>query len=73
MMRAAGITGYATHADDVGAPLAAGERPARTAWRVSFGRFALTERDAPVETWTNSEIGYRDHHPDFQNLLPPAT
>ena len=44
---------YATHADDVGAPVAAGEEPGRTGWRVSFGRFALTEQDAPVKTWTS--------------------
>ena len=46
---------YATHADDVGAPVAPGERPGRTAWRVSFGRFALTEQDAPVKTWISND------------------
>ena len=46
---------YATHADDVGAPVAPGERPGRTAWRVSFGRFALTEQDAPVKTWISGD------------------
>ena len=46
---------YATHADDVGAPAAAAERPGRTAWRVSFGRFALTEQDAPVKAWTSDD------------------
>ena len=45
---------YATHADDVAAPVAPGEWPGRTAWRVSFGRFALTEQDAPVKTWTSN-------------------
>ena len=45
---------YATHADDVGAPVAPGEWPGRTAWRVSFGRFALTEQDAPVKTWISN-------------------
>ena len=29
---------FATHADDVGAPVAPGEEPGRTAWRVSFGQ-----------------------------------
>jgi hypothetical protein len=54
---------YATHADDVAAPVAPGEWPGRTAWRVSFGRFALTEQDAPVKTWTtNNEIWYKDHY-----------
>ncbi|HWG64460.1 MAG TPA: maleylpyruvate isomerase N-terminal domain-containing protein [Streptosporangiaceae bacterium] len=42
---------YATHADDVGAPVAAGEEPGRTAWRVSVGRFALAEQDSPVKTF----------------------
>ncbi len=46
---------YATHADDVGAAVAPGERPGRTAWRVSFGRFALTEQDAPVKTWIHND------------------
>ncbi len=46
---------FATHADDVGAPVAPGERPGRTAWRVSFGRFALTEQDAPVKTWIRND------------------
>ena len=46
---------YATHADDVGAPVAPGEWPGRTAWRVSFGRFALTEQDAPLTTWISGD------------------
>ena len=46
---------FATHADDVGAIVEPGERPGRTAWRVSFGRFALTEQDAPVKTWTSND------------------
>jgi hypothetical protein len=36
---------YATHADDADAPVAAGEEWGRTAWRVSFSRFALAEQD----------------------------
>ncbi len=32
-----------------------GERPGRTAWRVSFGRFALTEQDTPVKTWIRND------------------
>lgn len=46
---------FATHADDVGATVAPGEEPGRTAWRVSFGRFALTEQDAPVKTWISND------------------
>ncbi len=39
---------FATHADDVGAPVTAAEAPGRTAWRAKAGRFALREREAPV-------------------------
>ena len=34
----------ATHADDIGIPVAADEAADRLAWRVAFSRFALTER-----------------------------
>ena len=34
----------ATHADDIGVPVAADEAADRSAWRVAFSRFALTER-----------------------------
>lgn len=40
---------YATHADDVGAPVAPDEEPGRTSWRVSVGRFVLIEQDRPVD------------------------
>jgi uncharacterized protein (TIGR03083 family) len=40
---------YATHADDVRAPVAAAEEPGRTAWRVSVARFALDEQNSPVK------------------------
>ncbi len=40
---------YATHADDVGAPVAAAEQPGRTAWRVSVGRFTLDEQNSPLK------------------------
>ncbi|MFI9553189.1 maleylpyruvate isomerase family mycothiol-dependent enzyme [Nonomuraea endophytica] len=39
---------YATHADDVGAPVTADEAEGRTLWRVAVGRFALGEHDAKV-------------------------
>jgi uncharacterized protein (TIGR03083 family) len=39
----------ATHADDVGAPVAEEERGGRVAWRARFSRFGLQENDAPVE------------------------
>jgi len=39
---------YATHADDVGAPVRAEEEPARTDWRCRVGLFALSELDGPV-------------------------
>jgi uncharacterized protein (TIGR03083 family) len=37
-------TELATHADDVGVPVAADEAADRLAWRLAFSRFALTER-----------------------------
>ncbi|MEO3790970.1 maleylpyruvate isomerase N-terminal domain-containing protein [Nonomuraea sp. B10E15] len=40
---------YATHADDVGAPVPAGEAEGRTAWRVAVGRFVLAEQEAEVQ------------------------
>ena len=40
---------FATHADDVGAPVAAREEPGRTDWRAKVGRFALRERRSPAQ------------------------
>jgi uncharacterized protein (TIGR03083 family) len=40
---------YATHADDVGAAVEAGEASARTGWRARFARFALAELEKPVK------------------------
>ncbi len=39
---------FATHADDVAAPVSAQEEPGRTGWRARVGRFALRERKSPV-------------------------
>ncbi|MGE5292814.1 MAG: maleylpyruvate isomerase family mycothiol-dependent enzyme [Micromonosporaceae bacterium] len=39
---------FATHADDVGAPIAAHEEPGRTRWRAQVGLFALHERESPL-------------------------
>jgi uncharacterized protein (TIGR03083 family) len=39
---------YATHADDVGAEIPAGEAARRTRWRALFGEFALVEQHRPV-------------------------
>ena len=47
---------YATHADDVGAPVAPGEEPGRTAWRASFGRYALDEQNTPLTTFFAERI-----------------
>ncbi len=41
----------ATHADDIGAPVAPGEEPGRTAWRVSFGQYALDEQNSPAKVF----------------------
>ncbi|RAY15964.1 hypothetical protein DPM19_09465 [Actinomadura craniellae] len=43
---------YATHADDVAAPVTADEAAGRTGWRVLVGLLALAERDAPVSVAT---------------------
>ncbi|MFI6501168.1 maleylpyruvate isomerase family mycothiol-dependent enzyme [Nonomuraea typhae] len=40
---------YATHADDVGAPVGEEEFHDRTLWRVAVGRFALAEHDTKVQ------------------------
>ncbi|MGP4099241.1 maleylpyruvate isomerase family mycothiol-dependent enzyme [Nonomuraea sp. KM90] len=40
---------YATHADDVGAPVSDHEIDDRTLWRVAVGRFVLAEQDAKVQ------------------------
>lgn len=39
---------YATHADDIGAPVGVDERPGRTHWRARFTRFALAESGSPI-------------------------
>ncbi len=39
---------YATHADDVGAPISADEADARTRWRVHVGLFVLDEQNSPA-------------------------
>jgi uncharacterized protein (TIGR03083 family) len=39
---------YAVHADDMGVPVADGERELRTRWRARFARFALREAGRPV-------------------------
>jgi len=46
---------YATHADDVGAPVAEDEAEGRTLWRVAVGRFALAERDSDVQVELTGE------------------
>ncbi|GAA3688293.1 hypothetical protein GCM10022224_062040 [Nonomuraea antimicrobica] len=40
---------YATHADDVAAPVSEAETEGRTLWRVAVGRFVLAEQDAKVQ------------------------
>jgi hypothetical protein len=39
----------AVHADDIGVPVSAGERAARTGWQAQFGRFALKELNKDLE------------------------
>ncbi len=49
-------TELATHADDMGLPVDAGEVADRLAWRAAFSRFALTEKD-PTATVEAAEGG----------------
>jgi hypothetical protein len=39
---------YATHADDIDAPVGHGEEPARTGWRARFACFVLLEQHSPL-------------------------
>jgi hypothetical protein len=46
---------YATHADDVGAPVSDEEAGNRTLWRVAVGRFALAERESKAQVEQTAE------------------
>ncbi|MEU1722223.1 maleylpyruvate isomerase family mycothiol-dependent enzyme [Actinomadura sp. ATCC 39365] len=46
---------YATHADDVGAPVAQEEIDDRTFWRVAVGRFVLAEQDSRAQVEQTAE------------------
>ncbi|WP_043616500.1 maleylpyruvate isomerase family mycothiol-dependent enzyme [Nonomuraea candida] len=46
---------YATHADDVGAPVSEDEADGRTSWRVAVGRFVLAEQGAKVQVEQTAE------------------
>jgi len=43
---------YATHADDMGVPIAGSDAYRRLAWRIAFSKVALQEADKPVEIET---------------------
>ena len=62
---------YATHADDVGAMVAAAEEPGRTAWRACLGRFALAEQNSPVKI-ISSERSILVHLGGVSAELPTA-
>lgn len=46
---------YATHADDMGVPIADGERADRLAWRLAFSTFAVGEAEKPAQVRTAGE------------------
>jgi uncharacterized protein (TIGR03083 family) len=46
---------YATHADDVGAPVEPAEEPGRTHWRARVGRFVLHEQGDPAQVAAASD------------------
>jgi uncharacterized protein (TIGR03083 family) len=59
---------FATHADDVGVPVADEEEPARSDWRARVGLFALSEKDAPVhveETGGGYRVRLGEHEADL--------
>ncbi|MDN3352248.1 maleylpyruvate isomerase family mycothiol-dependent enzyme [Actinomadura sp. DC4] len=60
---------YATHADDVGVPDDAS--PARVHWRARVGRFALTERAAPVEVDQDGDGDYAVRTSGAEAVLTP--
>ncbi|MFG1942264.1 maleylpyruvate isomerase family mycothiol-dependent enzyme [Nonomuraea sp. NPDC048826] len=60
---------YATHADDVGAPVPEDESDARTFWRVAVGRFALAEQDTSVQVEQTAEQIWV-HAGDAEATLP---
>ncbi|POM23277.1 hypothetical protein BTM25_44300 [Actinomadura rubteroloni] len=49
---------YATHADDIDAPVRPEEQAGRAAWRARFGLFTLDEADVPVDV-EDKPGGYR--------------
>ncbi len=61
---------YATHADDVGAPVAEEEREARLHWRTRVGMFALAERGAAVRV-ESSDGGVLVRGAGHEVLLSP--
>lgn len=46
---------YATHADDVGAPVSEREIDHRTLWRIAVGRFVLAEQGSKVQVEQTAE------------------
>jgi len=61
---------FATHADDVGAPVADAEQADRIGWRAQVGMFVLAEQDRPV-TVTPSGRGYLVQVDDAEAELAP--
>jgi uncharacterized protein (TIGR03083 family) len=61
---------YATHADDVGVP--DGDAPSRVRWRARVGRFALTERAAPVAVDQDGDGDYAVSTAGARATLTPA-
>jgi uncharacterized protein (TIGR03083 family) len=61
----------ATHADDVGAPVAGAEEPGRTGWRATVGRFVLAEQDRPVAVTPTTPQGFEVRVDSTTGRLPP--
>ncbi|MEU4403612.1 maleylpyruvate isomerase N-terminal domain-containing protein [Streptosporangium sp. NPDC023963] len=60
---------YATHADDVGAPVTEDEAEERSWWRARVGAFVLAEQDSKAEVELTAD-GVRVHAYGASELLP---
>lgn len=59
---------YATHGDDIAVPVDEDEKAERLAWRVTFGRFVLTELERPVAVTPDGDVLTVDGEPGTTTL-----
>ncbi|MEV4382781.1 maleylpyruvate isomerase family mycothiol-dependent enzyme [Streptosporangium sp. NPDC049644] len=63
---------YATHADDVGAPVAEDEEDERTWWRARVGAFVLAEQGSKVQVELTADGVWVHAYDMSEQLGPPA-